>query len=174
MHTSRSQDTGENIVMDDSKLYGDQMSRRSQHRIGQPQIDIRVGDTVMPILSQPKHKSRDMYIVTAAADQSVSAQKILHPLQNKPTKLMSRIYNTDPKNVQLQHHPSMSSTHSGRHNPLLLQQLGPLLIRDSSPGRTLMTMTILRMVFARQLFTTWVTLTQILMMTIRMQTMETG
>ena len=118
MHTSRSQDTGENIVMDDSKLYGDQMSRRSQHRIGQPQIDIRVGDTVTPISSQPKHKSRDMYIVTAAADQSVSAQKILHPLQNKPTKLMSRIYNTDPKNVQLIHRPPAAAPSKYVQRPL--------------------------------------------------------
>ena len=46
-----------------------------------------------------------MYLVTAAMPTSVTAQKILHPVSNNPTKFMSKTYVTHPKHTRVLHSP---------------------------------------------------------------------
>ena len=64
---------------------------------------------VTPISSQPKHTAHNIYPVTAASLDLVTAQKILHPLSSAPTKIMSKQYIIKPKNVQILHCPPTSS-----------------------------------------------------------------
>ena len=90
MHTSRSQDTGANINLDDKQLHNDQIKSRKPAINPVPAPDIRVGDTVTQISSQDKHKSRDIYLVTQAQPDKISAQRILHPLRY-PVKVHEQI-----------------------------------------------------------------------------------
>ena len=52
------------------------------------------------ISPQPKHTTRQMYLTQSTASQ-VTAQRILHPLIQGPTKLMSKENITDPKHVRV-------------------------------------------------------------------------
>ena len=84
MHTSRSQDKGSNLLLDDDKLFSDQiLSQKSQPALADS-TSIKVGDTVTPLSSQPKHKVREMYMVTHTKPEKVSAQRIIHPLSSTP------------------------------------------------------------------------------------------
>ena len=104
MHTSRSQDTGSNLQLDDSQLHADQIkSRKSATNIKVP--DIKVGDTVTSVSPQNKHKSREIYLVTESDTDKVTAQRLLHPLTNVPTKIMSRTYEAHPKHLRRLYRP---------------------------------------------------------------------
>ena len=51
MHTSRSQDTGSNLLLDDAQIHAEQIkSRKSSLDVQSP--DIKVGDTVTSVSSQ--------------------------------------------------------------------------------------------------------------------------
>lgn len=78
MHTSCSQDTGANINLDDKQFHNEQIKSPKPAPDPVPAPDIKVGDTVTQISSQDKHKSRDIYLVTQAQPDNVSAQHILH------------------------------------------------------------------------------------------------
>ena len=56
MHTSRSQDTGANINLDNKQLHNKQIKSRKPAIDPDPAPHIRVGDTVTQISSQDKHK----------------------------------------------------------------------------------------------------------------------
>ena len=114
MHTARSQDSGANLTIDDGKLYTEQQTTRIKpqpehnHPPKAPTLQSPVfqpGDTVTPYSTQPKHKVRDMYLVTKSAPEQVTVQRVLHPTTEQPTKFMSRQYVTQPKRLQLLHRP---------------------------------------------------------------------
>ena len=67
---------------------------------------MEAGDTVTPLIRQPKHMAREMFLVTKVSGDEILALKIIHPLSQKPTKLMSKVYNTRTKTVRLVHRPS--------------------------------------------------------------------
>ena len=88
LHTARSQDTGTNLPLDDSKLFQEQQAARQSVPVSVQPPHIKVGDTVTPVSSQPKHRVRDIYMVTGVESGKVSAQKLLHPLSDTPIKMM--------------------------------------------------------------------------------------
>ena len=106
MHTARKLDTGHNLNLDDNKLRQSQMSAR-RHNTASPAIypSPKPGDTITNLSPQPKHTARDMYIVTASTPETVTAQKILHPLSDGTTKIMSKQYTTHPKHIRILHSP---------------------------------------------------------------------
>ena len=102
MHTARKLETGQNIHLDDVKLRKSQITARrheSQQPVNHPTP--KPGDTITNLSPQPKHVARDMYLVTAATPSTVTAQKILHPLSQGVTKLMSKQYVTHPKHTRI-------------------------------------------------------------------------
>ena len=114
MHTARNQDTGANLSLDDSQLQADQIkSRKSSSEVISP--DIRVGDTVAPISPQDKHKSREIYLVTDSSPQKVTAQRLIHPLTEAPTKIMSRVYESHPKHLRRLHRPPSPHPNTNTH-----------------------------------------------------------
>ena len=58
-----------------------------------------------PLAEQPKHNARSMYLVTSSPE-TVTAQKILHPLSRQQTKFMSKQYSTNPKHLRIIHRPT--------------------------------------------------------------------
>ena len=98
LHTSRSQDTGSNLVLKDEELYKDQLEVRNCHP-PPPSDDIRIGDTVTSISPQEKHRNRDIYLVTGKKEEKVSAQRLLHPLSTTLIKFMSRENTSNPKHL---------------------------------------------------------------------------
>ena len=75
MHTARSQDTGGNLYLKDEKLYEDHLkTRESKSKYKSPSVDIKIGDTVIPISSQDKHKAREIYLVTGQEKQNISSK----------------------------------------------------------------------------------------------------
>ena len=64
LHTSRSQDTGSNLLLEDEKMYQEQIGVRNRQSLSPPSKDIRIGDTVTTISPQDKHKTREIYLVT--------------------------------------------------------------------------------------------------------------
>ena len=59
------------------------------------------GDTITNLSPQRKHTARDMYLVMTATPTQVTAQKILHPLTQNISKLMSKQYITHPKHTRI-------------------------------------------------------------------------
>ena len=82
IHSARSLHSGENINIKDSKLRQTQLQTRelSQPSNVTPVTVPQIGDTITPLSTQPKHSVRNMYLVTSSSQDSVTAQKILHPL----------------------------------------------------------------------------------------------
>ena len=101
MHTARQMESGDNLELSDRKLRESQLEARRHGATVTSHTQLKPGDTITPILAQPKHSARDMYIVRAASPGSVPAQKVLHPLVPGSTKFMSMSYNTQPKHVQI-------------------------------------------------------------------------
>ena len=56
-------------------------------------------DTLTPLFSQPKHT----YLVTSSSPDHITAQRILHTLSSKQTKLMSKEFVSKPKHVRVVH-----------------------------------------------------------------------
>ena len=52
-----------------------------------------------------KHKAREMFIVTAKADDKENVQKVLHPLSSGKGRFMSKVYQTDQKRLRTIHRP---------------------------------------------------------------------
>ena len=106
LHTARSQDTGCNLQLDDSKLFSDQLKARSKENKSPHVADIRIGDTVTPYSSQNKHTVRNVYLVTGQEQGKVITQRSLHPLSETPIKFMAREYRADPKHLRRIHRPA--------------------------------------------------------------------
>ena len=49
--------------------------------------NIKEGDTVTPVMKQPKHKAKDMFLVTSKDGTMVTTQKLQNPLVLGKTKL---------------------------------------------------------------------------------------
>ena len=59
-----------------------------------------------PLAEQPKRNARSMYLVTSSSPETITAQKILHPLSLQQTKFMSKQYSTNPKHLRIIHRPT--------------------------------------------------------------------
>ena len=106
MQTSRKLDSGQNLHLDDFKLRQSQLSaRRHLTPNSTTHPSPKPGDTITNLSPQPKHTARDMYLVTASTPETVTAQKILHPLSDGSTKIMSKQYTTHPKHTRILHPP---------------------------------------------------------------------
>ena len=66
-------------------------------------------DTVTNISPQPKHTAKQMYLVTLSSPNQITTQRILHPLSQGQTKLMSTEYVSEPKHVRVVYHPPHST-----------------------------------------------------------------
>ena len=94
--------SGANLNLDDQALRENQLERRRsgpEVQSSHPRQAIKVGDTVTVVGSQNKHTVRDVFVVTGTRDGRVQAQKLLHPLDPGKVKLMSKVYDTDPKRL---------------------------------------------------------------------------
>ena len=102
LHTSRDLNSGANLNLDDQAIRENQLEKR---RAGPnlppspPKPAIKVGDTVTVVGAQNKHTAREAFVVTGTRGGRVQAQKLLHPLDPGKVKLMSKIYDTDPKRL---------------------------------------------------------------------------
>ena len=68
-----------------------------------PVEPILVGDTVSVRNRTDKHKANEMYLAVGKEGEKVKIQKILHPLERTPMKIMSKIYQTDKKRLKMIH-----------------------------------------------------------------------
>ena len=84
LHTARSQDTGENLQLNDEDIFCKQNKLRKSKEQTTSIPDIKIGDTVTAIAPQDKHRAREIYIVTGQNNDKVSAQRLLHPLSSTP------------------------------------------------------------------------------------------
>ena len=106
INSSRDQDTGENLNLDDLKLRKNQIITRGVQQKGLIKVDpVLVGDTVVLKNRTDKHKAQDMYLAVAKEGEKVKVQKILHPLQETPIKIMSKTYETNEKRLKMIHRP---------------------------------------------------------------------
>ena len=105
MNYARDQNTGENLHLDDTALREYQLKSRQDKNNATPQT-ILVGDTVRLKNKSDKHKANEIFVVTKANKESVSVQKIIHPLKRN-TKIMSKVYNTRPKLLIPIHRPRL-------------------------------------------------------------------
>ena len=99
LHTARSQDTGENLILQDKDICEKQINLRQSAKNTSSVPDINIGDTVTNVAPQDKHKAREIYLVTGKNNEKVSTQRLLHPLSQTPLKFMSRRYEVDPKHL---------------------------------------------------------------------------
>ena len=99
LHTARSQDTGENLLLKDGEISANQHKLRKNKEKKSSSPDIEVGDTVTTISPQDKHKAREIYLVTGKEREKVITQRLLHPLSENPIKFISRKYEINPKHL---------------------------------------------------------------------------
>ena len=107
INSSRDQNTGEHLSLDDEKLRNEQLETRKDTRTPAKTPHINVGDTVKVKNSRNKHKADNIYLVTNKNDEDVTVQRILHPLKKIPTKIMSTAYKTKAK---LLHQPKLPAS----------------------------------------------------------------
>ena len=107
--TSRDMHTGQNLQLQDKLLRQDQLQKREtqQERQGgdAAKQHVQLGDQVAVLQQQDKHKARDVYRVTSAAqeDGKVGIQKEWNG------KLRNKVYYTDEKRlVQVGHYSSQT------------------------------------------------------------------
>ena len=105
INTSRDQNTGNNLILDDKDLRNDQLEKRKDKVDVADPAPINVGDTVKIKNKSDKHKANDMFVVTSKNEDNVELQKLLHPLSRKPGKIMSKTYNTNQKHLVTIHRP---------------------------------------------------------------------
>ena len=105
IHSSRQLHSGQNLKLSDSKLHHQQLENRHAAQSPTPVSIPKVGDTVTSISTQPKHAERNIYLITAASEDSVAVQKILHLLVPAATKFMSKTYTIRPKHMRVLHRP---------------------------------------------------------------------
>ena len=104
--SSRDQNTGEKLNLEDQKLRDNQIKTRSTKQNLAGKVEpVHVGDTVVLKNRTDKHKAMEMYLAVAKDGEKVKVQKILHPLQKTPIKMMSKIYQTDEKRLRMIHRP---------------------------------------------------------------------
>ena len=92
INSSRDQDTGERLILDNDKLRGHQLDTRKKHQDNSLTVDpIFVGDTVSIKNKSNKHTANDIFLAVAKDGEKIKVQKILHPLNKGPIKIMSKI-----------------------------------------------------------------------------------
>ena len=107
INSSRDQNTGEHLSMNDEKLRTDQLQVRKANQVAVPNSQpVLVGDTVSIKNKTDKHKVNDMFIVTSKTPDKIKVQKLLHPLKETPGKIMSKTYETDEKRLRVIHRPA--------------------------------------------------------------------
>ena len=87
IHSSRQLQSRQNLKLSNSKLHHQQLENRHAAQSPTPVSIPKVGDTVTSISTQPKHAERNIYLITAASEDSVAVQKILHLVVPAATKI---------------------------------------------------------------------------------------
>ena len=106
INSSRDQNTGEQLAIDDEKLRSNQLQTRKIHQDDSVTAEpVLVGDTVSVKNRTDKHKANDIFLVTSKTEDTIKVQKLLHPLAEKPGKIMSKTYETNEKRVKTIHRP---------------------------------------------------------------------
>ena len=108
INSSRDQNTGVNLHLDDQTLRQNQINKRGEMQKGELVVKpIEVGDTVKVKNASDKHKANDIFIVTSKEDEHIGIQKLLHPLKKNPPKFMGKVYKTNQKYLHTIHRPSI-------------------------------------------------------------------
>ena len=117
LHTARDITTGENLNLDDQKLRQNQLQAREDKnaKTRTSVKDVQVGDTVIALNKQDKHKAKDMFIVMAKEGNKVEVQKVLHPLVGGKGKIMSKVYKTDEKRLKTIHRQYLKEENTATH-----------------------------------------------------------
>ena len=111
INSSRDQNTGHNLSLDDQKLRINQINKRSEmHKDGLASKPVEIGDTVKVKNASEKHKANDIFIVTSKEDEHIGIQKLLHPLKKNPPKFMGKVYKTNQKYLHTIHRPKLPSS----------------------------------------------------------------
>ena len=106
INTSRDQNTGENLSLNDEALRTNQMNKRKEmHKKVTTNNEVEIGDTVKVKNQADKHKASDIFIVTSKQNEQVGIQKLLHPLEKTPLKFMGKVYQTKQKLLHTIHRP---------------------------------------------------------------------
>ena len=95
IHFSRDHVTHQNLLLDDASIRDSQLTARQLSEPVQPQHQPQAGDTVVTTNKRPKHKARDVFIVTNATPQAVTMQK-LDNLFSTTTTLRPKLHTTAP------------------------------------------------------------------------------
>ena len=95
IHFSRDHITHQNLLLDDASIRDSQLTARQLSEPVQPQHQPQAGDTVVTTNKRPKHKARDVFIVTNATPQAVTMQK-LDNLFSTTTTLRPKLHTTAP------------------------------------------------------------------------------
>ena len=104
INSSRDQNTGINLHLDDQTLRQNQINKRREEKRGDLVIKpIEIGDTVKVKNKSDKHKANDVFIVTSKEDEHIGIQKLLHPLKKCPPKFMGKVYKTNEKYLHTIH-----------------------------------------------------------------------
>ena len=107
INSSRDQNTGDNMKLDDKVLRSDQIEKRKDEKENlKSSEDVNIGDTVTVANKNDKHKAKEMYIVTSKDNDNVGVQKLLHTLKENP-KIMSKVYKTKSKHLVRIHKATM-------------------------------------------------------------------
>ena len=125
INSSRDQDTGERLILDNDKLRGHQLDTRKKHQDNSLTVDpIFVGDTVSIKNKSNKHTANDIFLAVAKDGEKIKVQKILHPLNKGPIKIMSKMYETNEKRLKMVHRPEIVNIDddADRHDDNLLVQ----------------------------------------------------
>ena len=110
IYYARDQNSGENLHLNDELIRDNQLEKRKDNRQQPEEKVIQVGDTVALKNRNLKHKANDIFLVTNKKNENITVQKILHPLKNTPTKIMSKTYNTKEKLLCPIHQPKRKET----------------------------------------------------------------
>ena len=130
LNTSRDQNTGENLQLNDKMIRSNQLLSRKQ--IVNVSESVHVGDTVRVRNKTDKHKANDAYIVTNKSQQQVELQKIMRPLSRKSAKLANKIYKTHEKYLLVTHRPGLIEESDDNE----LEEQPPIKIETSTPKWT--------------------------------------
>ena len=111
IHSSRDQNTGHNLNLDDETLRTNQLvKRKDQRTIDKVAVPVEVGDTVRLKNNHDKHKAGEIFLVTGEQDNNkVGLQKLLHPLATGKAKIMGKVYTSNSKHLTTIHKPEHPS-----------------------------------------------------------------
>jgi len=125
IHFARDQTTSANLHLDDKLLRQSQLESRQLSKVTQSHNNIKEGDTVILAEKPPKHKSRDVFLVTATNQQQVHMQKIANPFMDNST-IRSKKYTTVQQLLHPVHQPTQQNSSYACTQPQHQEQQPPM------------------------------------------------